>query len=81
MSNAWPSRHQVLDLRVIEAVATARRLGHTLCGWAIDEDTARSRCISCYEAAVVTARKFRHAPLSGAALTLRCQPKRKERTT
>jgi hypothetical protein len=63
-----------------EAARTAAALGHKMTSWVavpMNGGTFMSRCVVCCDAATIAVRKLRASPISGAAVELRCRPKKK----
>jgi hypothetical protein len=71
----WINPAAVTRLVRQQAEATARALGHDLQPWRVVDGVGVAHCNACYEVARMAPRSFRRAPLSGPALTLRCEPR------
>jgi len=75
MSSGWIDRGEVEASLQRQAANLANHLGHKMSGWqrcAPEPGTFTSRCANCSDLARVNARSFRKAPISGAAVELRC---------
>lgn len=74
--NAWPKKEEVAAALRLEAEQTAKRLGHTMSGWVMHQNTGQARCITCLAVAVVSPRAFRSVPIKGEAVAMRCIKKK-----
>lgn len=61
---------------LLEANSTTLALGHRMTDWVKKAGRCYSRCVQCYEAAVVAARVMGEPTMRGAALSLRCGGRR-----
>ncbi len=62
-----------------EAGRLAAGLGHRMTSWVASPGACgrfTARCVVCSEAVTIAVRQLRAAPLAGAAVALRCRPKR-----
>jgi hypothetical protein len=62
-----------------QATSMAVRLGHRMSAWApqVDEkETFVAKCVNCEDMMTVSVRRFRAAPIRGAAVSLHCRKRR-----
>lgn len=61
-----------------QATSMAARLGHRMTGWAQAEEheTFVSKCVNCEDVMTVSVRRFRAAPIRGAAVSLHCKKRK-----
>lgn len=74
MSSGWIDRAEVTRGLQRQAGGVAAKLGHRMGAWqgTPEAETTVARCQDCGDLATVRARSFRAAPISGAAVELRC---------
>jgi hypothetical protein len=80
VNSAWIDSSVVESSLRNEATRTAAALGHKMTGWIavpMNGGCFISRCVVCCDAATIAVRKLSAAPISGAAVQLRCRPKKK----
>lgn len=86
MWDSWPDRAKAADRLKREAENVAAALGHRMTAWfdpgrpvyGVERRDARywvARCLQCKEAAYLNVRVIGRPPLSGPALTVRCEPR------
>lgn len=78
--NTWIDASLVESSLKTDATRTAAALGHKMTGWVavpMNGGTFMSRCVVCCDAATIAVRKLRTASIAGAAVELRCKPKKK----
>jgi hypothetical protein len=79
MSTPWIDGAYIGMSLQTQASSMATRLGHRMTGWAPtdDKETFVARCVHCDDSMVVSVRKFRAAPIKGAAVSLHCRKMKK----
>ena len=80
MNSAWIDASLVESSLKNDAARTAAALGHKMTSWVavpMNVGTFMSRCVVCCDAATIAVRKLRAASIAGAAVQLRCRPKKK----
>jgi hypothetical protein len=77
--SGWIDGETIKKRLMDEAARDATRLGHKITSWVAmpnTEGTFLARCVVCHETASVMVRRFHAAPITGAAVYLRCRKRR-----
>ena len=80
MSTPWIDGGAIGASLQEQARHIATGLGHRMTSWLAKPGESRTymaRCVDCEEAATVVVRHFGRAPIAGAAVWLRCRPKKR----